>query len=164
VVADESSRRQPLARVGVAGDGVQRRPQLLPNRCADRAARGDELALGVAGQLTDQPPLVGRGALERLAAPAREQSLLPLAQPPTGLDQLVGLPRVVTAHLIQRPGGHARLAQPLYLGAGIAVSLTPQPAGELVAGGRELVQRQRVEAVDRLLAFLALVGPPRAHP
>jgi hypothetical protein len=59
-----------LAPLGFArtGDG----PWQAFRLAGGQAARGDELALGLPGQLTDQLPLLRGGPLERLAATARK--------------------------------------------------------------------------------------------
>jgi hypothetical protein len=86
-----------------------------------------------------RPQLAGGAGL------AGQRVLLRLAKGGAGVQQLGHGVRGGVGKLVDRPGAHRRTPEAGDLAGGGAVAGGPEAAGELVAGGDELLQRQLVQ-------------------
>ena len=73
------------------------------------------------------------------------------AQPLAGRQQRVGLGSPAAHRLVERPRADRRLAQRLHSRPRIAIAISGEALGELVALLDELVERRPVQAVDLLV-------------
>ena len=142
-------RGELLAQLLVTGHRVQQRPQ--PVR---RIARQRAQLRGPRQQRVDRLALCRRGLAHGVAAAAAE---LRLAQRLARLQQLV---RALARELVRRPGDLARLRELGDLRRGVLLPRLAQRLRRRAALGDELLEREPVQAVDRLVYGISRHRPP----
>ena len=105
----------------------------------------------IARELVDQVTLLGGGALQSRPIPTCEQRLLCSAQPLAGRNQPLDVPRPAACELVQCPPGGVRFAKSLDGIRLLAEPVAPEALGELVPSTGEVLQREPVQLVCRLV-------------
>src|SRR5215211_86516 len=155
-VLHEPARREPLSQLIVDRSRMECRAHPLELRL--RA--GPQQRLGKTDELADLLALLGDGGPQDPLPPAAESAFLRRPQPLARPQQRAELALVAPGELVHRPGGFARLLQPLDPVSGLVLAFGPQPSGKLVALAGELGQRQ---AVEMLHAVFDCAGQAAAH-